>query len=35
VNASIAFNSPYAGPFAGLFVMAGEAAMEEQLSTAK
>jgi len=35
VNAGIALNSPYAGPFAELFVLAGEAAMAEQLSATK
>jgi hypothetical protein len=31
VNASIAYNSPYAGPFASLFVLAGEAMEYENL----
>jgi hypothetical protein len=35
VNAEIAFNMPYAGPFANWFVLAGEAAMAEQLFAAK
>lgn len=35
VNASIAANSPYAGPYAELFVLAGEMAMAEQLSATK
>lgn len=34
VNASIALNSPNAGSFAELFVLAGEAAMAQQLSAA-
>lgn len=33
--ASIAANSPYAGPFAELFVLAGETLMAEPLSAAK
>jgi parallel beta-helix repeat protein len=35
LNASIAANSPYAGPFADWFVLAGEAAVAKQLSAAK